>query len=82
MNRRKNRRTSWNPDFIFIGIPLSPSEKPETEGGRLRLEIGYTNREYTISWLLGFGNKAKVIEPIDMADEIKSIAENIIQNYK
>ena len=54
----------------------------ETEGGRLRLEIGYTNREYTISWLLGFGNKAKVIEPIDMADEIKSIAENIIQNYK
>ncbi len=54
----------------------------ETEDGRLRLEIGYTNREYTISWLLGFGNKAKVIEPVDMADEIKSIAENIIKNYK
>ena len=54
----------------------------ETEGGRLRLEIGYTNREYTISWLLGFGNRAKVIEPMDMADEIKRIAENIIQNYK
>lgn len=54
----------------------------ETEDGRLRLEIGYTNREYTISSLLGFGNKAKVIEPVDMADEIKSIAENIIKNYK
>ncbi|MEN6312856.1 MAG: YafY family protein [Clostridiaceae bacterium] len=54
----------------------------ETEDGRLRLEIGYTNRDYTISWLLGFGNKAKVIEPIDMADEIKRIVENIIQNYK
>jgi len=54
----------------------------ETDDGRLRLEIGYTNRDYTISWLLGFGNKAKVIEPIDMADEIKRIAENIIQNYK
>lgn len=54
----------------------------ETEDGRLRLEIGYTNRDYTISWLLGFGNKAKVIEPMDMADEIKRIAENIIQNYK
>jgi predicted DNA-binding transcriptional regulator YafY len=51
----------------------------ETEGGRLRLEIGYTDREYTISWLLGFGNKAKVIEPIDMADEIKSIAEILIK---
>jgi len=54
----------------------------ETEDGRLRLEIGYTNRDCTISWLLGFGNKAKVIEPIDMADEIKRIAEKIIQNYK
>lgn len=54
----------------------------ETEDGKLRLEIGYTNRDYTISWLLGFGNRAKVIEPMDMADEIKRIAENIIQNYK
>ncbi len=54
----------------------------ETEDGRLRLEIGYTKRDYTINWLLGFGNKAKVIEPMDMADEIKRIAENIIQNYE
>lgn len=53
-----------------------------TEDGRLRLEIGYTNRDYTISWLLSFGGRAKVIEPIDMAYEIKKIAENIIQNYK
>ena len=54
----------------------------ETKDGKLRLEVGYTNRDFTISWLLGFGNKAKVIEPVDMADEIKMIAENIIQNYK
>lgn len=54
----------------------------ETEDGRLRLEINYTNREYTINWLLGFGHRAKVIEPAHMADEIKSIAEGIIQNYK
>lgn len=54
----------------------------ETEDGWLRLEIGYTNRDYTISWLLGFGHKAKVIEPIDMADEIKQIAEKMFQNHK
>lgn len=54
----------------------------EAEDGRLRLKIGYTNRDYTISWLLSFGSKAQVIEPIDMADEIKKIARNIIQNYK
>lgn len=54
----------------------------ETEDGKLRLEIGYTNRDYTISWLLGFGSKAKVIEPVDMAEEIKRLAEKIIRNYK
>lgn len=54
----------------------------QTEDGRLRLETGYTRREYTINWLLGFGNRAKVIEPMDMADEIKRIAEKIIQNYE
>ncbi len=54
----------------------------ETEEGGLRLEIGYTNREYIISWLMSFGDKAVVIEPIDIADEIKRIAENIDRNYK
>lgn len=54
----------------------------ETEDGLLRLEIGYTNREYTISWILSFGDKAKVLEPADMAQEIKSIAENMLSKYK
>ena len=53
----------------------------ETPEGLL-LEIGYTNREFTISWLLGFGGAVKVIEPSDMADEIKAAAENILGNYK
>lgn len=82
------------PDDKKLVILFEPSAKyqiieayglncyTETEDGRLRLEMGYTNREYTISWLLGFGGKAKVIEPVDMAYELKSIAENIIQNYK
>ncbi len=54
----------------------------ETEDGRLRLELGYTNRAFTISWLFSFGDKVEVLEPIDMAIEITRIAEKIIQNYK
>ncbi len=53
-----------------------------TEEGKLRLEIGYTNRGYTISWLLGFGDKARVVEPGDMADDMKKIAQNIYQSYE
>lgn len=48
----------------------------------LRLEIGYTNREFTTSWILGFGDKAKVLEPTDMAEDIKRIAAKILERYK
>lgn len=54
----------------------------KTEEGKLRFEITYTNEAYIISWILSFGNKVKVIEPPDIAEKIKEIAENIILNYK
>lgn len=53
----------------------------ETDGGKLRLEIGYTYRDYTIGWLLSFGNKVKVVEPADIAEEIKEIAGKIVEQY-
>ena len=53
-----------------------------TEDGNLKFSIGYTNRAYMISWVLGFGDKARVVEPADMAGEIKEKAKNIILNYE
>jgi len=53
----------------------------ETAGGLL-LEIGYTNREFAISWLLAFGGAVKSIDPPDIAKEIKAIAKNILENLK
>jgi len=53
----------------------------ETDEG-LRLEIGFTNRCYIISWLLGFGAKVKVLEPVDLAEEIQVAAQNILSNYQ
>ena len=52
------------------------------EDGNLKLSVGYTNREYMISWVLGFGDKATVIDPIDIAKEIMEKAKNIILNYE
>ena len=54
------------------------TEQPD---GFLRFESGYTNRPYMVSWILGFGDKAKVLEPKDMAEEIQSIAEKMVQAY-
>ena len=53
----------------------------ETEAG-LQLEIGYTNRDYMVSWLLGFGDKVKVLEPVDLAEEIQTVAQHILSVYK
>jgi len=53
----------------------------ETDEG-LQLEIGFTNRSHIISWLLGFGNKVKVLEPIDIAEELQIIAQKILSTYK
>ncbi|MCL2409024.1 MAG: YafY family transcriptional regulator [Oscillospiraceae bacterium] len=52
----------------------------ETAEG-LYFEVGFTNRNYMIGWLLGFGDKVKVLEPLDIADEIQSIAKNILSRY-
>ena len=54
----------------------------QTANGRLRLEIGYTNRDFTMNWLLGFGDKVKVLEPTDMVEEIRRIAKNIVASYE
>jgi predicted DNA-binding transcriptional regulator YafY len=52
----------------------------EEEDG-LYFEIGYTNQSYIISWLLGFGDKVKVLEPDHIISEIQSTAKNILSGY-
>ena len=52
----------------------------ETDDG-LYFEIGYTNQNYMISWLLSFGDKVKVLEPPEIAAEIQAIAKNILSRY-
>ncbi|WHH60033.1 WYL domain-containing protein [Petroclostridium sp. X23] len=52
------------------------------EDRNLKYSVGYTNRNYMVSWVLGFGDKARVVEPIDLAKEIMEKAKNIIRNYE
>ena len=54
----------------------------ETEEGLLRLEAGFTNQDFIMSWLLGFGGKVKVLEPRDIADEIRAAAKKILDRYR
>jgi len=47
----------------------------------LLLKVGFTNDDYVVSWLLGFGDKVKVQEPHYIAEEIQAIAERIAAQY-
>lgn len=53
----------------------------ETPDGLL-LEVGYANQDFMVSWLLGFGDKVKVLEPPEVAGEMRRIAEKILGRYK
>jgi len=49
----------------------------ETDDG-LRMEIAFTNHDFLMSWLLGFGGKVKVLEPKEIAEDIQAVAEKIL----
>jgi predicted DNA-binding transcriptional regulator YafY len=44
-------------------------------------ELGFTNHGFLIRWLLGFGDKVKVLEPDYVIEDIKKAAENILSFY-
>ncbi len=52
------------------------------EDGKLRFSVGYTNRGYIIGWVLGFGDKAEVVEPVDLVEQIKENIKSMLQNYE
>ncbi|MCL1786922.1 MAG: YafY family transcriptional regulator [Defluviitaleaceae bacterium] len=53
----------------------------ETPKG-LRLETGFTNRDYMMSWLLGFGGNVKVLAPACVVADMRAAAERIRAHYK
>lgn len=48
----------------------------------LYFEVGFTNEDYMLNWLLGFGDKVKVLAPVDMVEKIQEVARKMIENYQ
>lgn len=47
----------------------------------LMLDLGYTNRDYIKSWILGFGDAVTVISPDDFREEIMETVRKISEKY-
>ena len=52
----------------------------EQEDG-LHLTLNYTNKDYIFSWILGFGDKARILEPEETRAEFAAIVKNISDLY-
>lgn len=53
----------------------------EQEDG-LYFKRGFTTKDYMMTWILGFGDKIEVLEPLEIREEIKNIANNMKNLYE
>lgn len=53
----------------------------EADDGRLFFTADYTDMDNLVSWLLTFGTKAEVLEPAEVRDKIRHIAEALEKTY-
>lgn len=58
-----------------------PGSYRNAADGSLEFDFHYTNKEYMIRWLLGFGDRVKVLYPSDLAAEICESAKKILRLY-
>ena len=84
----------WFDDENRITVLLDPSVQyrivedygpncfQNTEDGKLMFTLRYTNREFAITCLMGFADKVRVLEPDDIAQEVKSRARKIVALYE
>ncbi|MBQ1690902.1 MAG: WYL domain-containing protein [Firmicutes bacterium] len=52
------------------------------EDGRLILSEAYYDLDNLVMWLLTFGDKVEVLEPPEVRDKLRAIAESISSLYK
>ncbi len=50
-------------------------------GGSLRFEAPFTNRDVLLEWVLGFGDKAELIEPKDLRITLRRRLEKSLRRY-
>jgi len=54
----------------------------EADDGRLFFTADYTDMDNLVSWLLTFGAKAEVLEPMEVRDRIRHIAKDLAKTYR
>ena len=51
------------------------------EDGRLLLIQDYSNMNDLTIWMLTFGDKVEVLEPLELRENLKTMAESMLKKY-
>ena len=54
----------------------------DNQSGKLRFENVFTNHNYLIQWILSYGDAVRVIEPVELINEVCKNAKNILFQYE
>ena len=76
-------RALFEPDMKWRLVEeFGPECYEEVEDGRLLLSEAYYDLDNLVMWLLTFGDKVEVLEPPEVRDKLRAIAESISSLYK
>ncbi len=53
----------------------------ETKDGKLLFIEDYSDMDNLVSWMLTFGDKVEVLEPVEVRERLKEMADNMIKMY-
>lgn len=68
-------------EFLLVD-EYGPDSYVKEPDGRLKLTVGFTNKDFMIRWILGFGEQATVLEPAELVKEIESTIKKMSKNYE
>ena len=51
------------------------------ENGKLIFEFDFTNKEYLLSWIMGFGEKVTILSPEAIKEKHKQIFIKMVKKY-
>lgn len=54
----------------------------DNQSGKLLFENTFTNYSYLLQWILSYGDAVKVMEPLELVDEVCLKANNMLAHYK
>lgn len=67
-----------DPDARWVSEYYPVDELAELEHGRIRVRMRYSDRSWMVRLVLGLGGQGRVVEPRDLADDVRRRAEEAL----